>query len=588
MDIYGRKDDTTGTRWELIDSVVPTDPSFNIGAPQCHTTYGDENRFGSSVVLNKDRLLVGAPNQHVGSIYSVGAVYVFDAVGPYWVDRKKIDASTLLAGQRFGNSVALSANTVVVGTSLTTGAVYPYSLCSTPCQDIFSADISITATSTPIKVPVFSTVEYHVVVKNNDSTNTAHGIQLTLPIPDLATFNHASTDCSYALNQVVCGIASLDPGNEKSIKVVLSAPAVVGIMTTPIRISAVGPDPDPANNVQSITTEVTPLGDPSIKITGLTHANADMSVIALMEGDTPSVSFAVSSVAFLPRGNRVVVQLGETVIANQASDAPVDLGNLTAGTYIVTVLVRDAANVDIARDSRSFTVKMLTAGVILNRPQNNGVVECGLNETVLMDYTVQNWLITQGGKHLNVLLDDDGLIRHDNPQAQVQLNLCSLAEREHTVELQLVNERSEVRRSVAARFTVRRVSPNVVLTVPKEGGRYLRGFDMVYEFVHTTPGTRAQMILNDAPPQKVDIRSRTLAISAEQLLLEKNRIVLKLFDGDNPLPEITREFYVQDAASDAPAPSTKSGGGVVGMWVLMWMVALLSFRLRRRDGKFSR
>lgn len=539
--------------------------------------------IGSSIAISSDLLLFGSRLDFKG-ISAAGAAYLYERVGPYWVDRKEFTASDAQANMKFGTAVAIFGNTLAV--SAANNSVYVYSVCPTTCLDIYAADLTLNVSATADKAPVLGNVTLRITVTNNDTANTANGVTVEVRSPNASYVSGPA--CSNALGKTVCRVASLGPGASTSLGVTLTAPGATGTVVTEVLVKATGPDPDPANNVQSITTEVTPLGDPSIKITGLTHANADMSVIALMEGDTPSVSFAVSSVAFLPRGNRVVVQLGETVIANQASDAPVDLGNLTAGTYTVTVLVRDAANVDIARDSRSFTVKVLTAGVILNRPQNNGVVECGLNETVLMDYTLQNWLITQGGKHLNVVLGDDGLIRHDNPQAQVQLNLCSLAEREHTVELQLVNDRNEVRRSVAARFTVRRVSPNVVLTVPKEGGRYLRGFDMVYEFVHTTPGTRAQMILNDASPREVDIRSRTLPISAEQLLPEKNRIVLQLFDGDVPLPSVEREFYVQDAVGDALAPNTKSGGGAVGALVLMWIAALLSFRSRWGDGVFRK
>ena len=71
------------------------------------------SHFGSSLALDGDLLVVGAPADDVNGVQDAGAAYVFDL-------RSGALLSTLtkpgpLAGDNFGSSVALSGNTVVVG-----------------------------------------------------------------------------------------------------------------------------------------------------------------------------------------------------------------------------------------------------------------------------------------------------------------------------------------------------------------------------------------------------------------------------------------------------------------------------------------
>lgn len=570
VDIYERSGLDPAAPWIRMDSINRIFSSAN------YTDYSEG--FGSSLAGSGDQLLIGAAYSPYSPTVAAVAAYLYERVGPYWVGRKKITPRELQPGNLFGYAVAISGNTVAVGTNFATGSAHVFSLCASACADIFSADVAVNITATANKVPVLGNVTLHVTVTNNDTANTANGVMLEVRSPT-ASYVSVPTDCVNWVDKKVCHIGSLGPGVAKTYDFILTAPGTTRDMVTDVLVKSSGPDPNPANNAQTITTEVTPLGEPSIKITGLTHLSADKTTLVLTDDDTASVSFILLSVHLSSGGNKVAVELDGQRISDRPSSAAVDVGPFSAGAHTVTVLVHDAKGTTLASDSISFTVRLLVPGLFLTRPQHNDVIECGLDETVLMDYRTPNWSVAPNGKYLDVVLDQQAT-KHDNPQTQAQLDLCALSVGDHELQLRLVNAAGEERQSVAARFTVRRVSPNVVLTVPKEGGRYLRGFDMVYEFVHTTPDTRAQMILNDAPPQKVDIRSRTLAISAEELLPEKNRIVLQLFDGDRPLPEVTREFYVQDAATDAPAPNTKSGGGAVGLLVFMWMVALLSFRLR--------
>jgi hypothetical protein len=72
---------------------------------------GDE--FGSSVVLTDNILLVGAPAAY--GVSGPGAVYVFLKTGNTWVESQKLIASDGLPGDQFGDAIALSGGTLIVG-----------------------------------------------------------------------------------------------------------------------------------------------------------------------------------------------------------------------------------------------------------------------------------------------------------------------------------------------------------------------------------------------------------------------------------------------------------------------------------------
>src|SRR4029077_20779211 len=76
---------------------------------------GDE--FGSSVAVDGGTIVVGAPLHAVGSNQSPGqgAAYVFVQSGGTWIQQAELTASDGASWDFFGNSVAVSGVTVVVG-----------------------------------------------------------------------------------------------------------------------------------------------------------------------------------------------------------------------------------------------------------------------------------------------------------------------------------------------------------------------------------------------------------------------------------------------------------------------------------------
>jgi hypothetical protein len=71
--------------------------------------------FGSSVALFADTALVGAPGSDVGSDTDEGSAYVFVRNGATWSEQAQLIASDGAASDNFGASVALSSDTALVG-----------------------------------------------------------------------------------------------------------------------------------------------------------------------------------------------------------------------------------------------------------------------------------------------------------------------------------------------------------------------------------------------------------------------------------------------------------------------------------------
>ncbi len=96
---------------------------------------GSGDRFGSAVAIDGDLIVVGAwreessaqtvnGDQNDDEDYLAGAAYVFRRSGSTWVQEAYLKAWNDTDGERFGDSVAVSGSTIVVGASSETS---PYS-----------------------------------------------------------------------------------------------------------------------------------------------------------------------------------------------------------------------------------------------------------------------------------------------------------------------------------------------------------------------------------------------------------------------------------------------------------------------------
>jgi hypothetical protein len=96
-----------------------------------------DDRFGSSVYIEGNTLVGGAPRKDAGTSNAIGAAYVFtrdpDDVALPWSQQQKLTATDGAADDQFGVSVSVNGSTIVVGaplvdlgTSFDAGALYVF------------------------------------------------------------------------------------------------------------------------------------------------------------------------------------------------------------------------------------------------------------------------------------------------------------------------------------------------------------------------------------------------------------------------------------------------------------------------------
>ncbi|MFH1417617.1 MAG: IPTL-CTERM sorting domain-containing protein [Planctomycetota bacterium] len=110
----------SGGVWTLQAELIPSD-----AAP------GD--LFGKGVAIQGDTVAIGATgNDHAGGT-DAGAVYVFVRSGTVWTQDSKLTASDALAGDYFGEGIAIDGDTLIIGSehdepggATDAGAVYVF------------------------------------------------------------------------------------------------------------------------------------------------------------------------------------------------------------------------------------------------------------------------------------------------------------------------------------------------------------------------------------------------------------------------------------------------------------------------------
>ena len=78
------------------------------------------DRFGGSVAVNGDTVIVGASLNDVGGNADQGSAYVFTRSGTNWTQQAQLNGTNGVANDRFGGSVGISGDTAVVGAYLNT------------------------------------------------------------------------------------------------------------------------------------------------------------------------------------------------------------------------------------------------------------------------------------------------------------------------------------------------------------------------------------------------------------------------------------------------------------------------------------
>ncbi|MCB1120166.1 MAG: FG-GAP repeat protein [Verrucomicrobiae bacterium] len=94
----------SGTNWSLQQKLTASDGTA-------------QNDFGSSVSIQGDTILVGAPAKTIGSNIQQGKVYVFTRSGKVWTERQGLLAGDGGSQDHFGNSVSLDGDRAIIGAS---------------------------------------------------------------------------------------------------------------------------------------------------------------------------------------------------------------------------------------------------------------------------------------------------------------------------------------------------------------------------------------------------------------------------------------------------------------------------------------
>jgi hypothetical protein len=94
---------------------VPNGTTWSQQAELTASDGAQNDEFGQSVAASGSTIVVGAPNFAVGSSSNQGAAYVFSQSGTTWSQQAELTASDGAQNDNFGSSVSVSDSTIVVG-----------------------------------------------------------------------------------------------------------------------------------------------------------------------------------------------------------------------------------------------------------------------------------------------------------------------------------------------------------------------------------------------------------------------------------------------------------------------------------------
>jgi hypothetical protein len=98
-----------GTQWVQQAKLTASDGRSGLGAALGGPL------FGVAVALSGNTLVVGSITDDVNGNVDQGSAYVFERIGNQWVEQAKLTASDGAAGDFFGFSVAVSGHNIVIG-----------------------------------------------------------------------------------------------------------------------------------------------------------------------------------------------------------------------------------------------------------------------------------------------------------------------------------------------------------------------------------------------------------------------------------------------------------------------------------------
>lgn len=302
---------------------------------------GNGDNFGQALTLDAaaDATLIGAP----GTSSSKGIAYLWNNGASGWTVTAAPAESTPVAGDAFGNSVALSANGLngLVGAPNTTAS--SYSDAGVAYMYFTTVDLSAALTSAPASTDApGSTLNYGFTVTNNDTSVAATGVAFTDTVSGTGIAVTSSTgSCSVSTSSstpgtttVSCNLGSLNPGANQVINIQVNTTAAQPtVVNSQASVSGDQQDPNPGNNSvnDSVTVDVAPTANDA-SVTAYVTFSGNLSAIPGYSGQTLIYS-----------------------IVQPPSDGTVNITDASTGAYTYTVNTAQLTN-GTANDSFTFQV----------------------------------------------------------------------------------------------------------------------------------------------------------------------------------------------------------------------------------------
>ncbi len=101
--------DEHATSWDQTARLTASDAGF-------------DDRFGYSVAMSGDRMIIGAPDASLPGGQRAGAAYIFDKLNGIWTETAKLIEPIVNADDNFGFSVALDGDRAIIGSPVYTTA----------------------------------------------------------------------------------------------------------------------------------------------------------------------------------------------------------------------------------------------------------------------------------------------------------------------------------------------------------------------------------------------------------------------------------------------------------------------------------